>query len=123
MQSLDYRALAKKILGKFDWGIPQVKLYRIIDEAYGEQWSKQHDATRWYSTDTTPIRHIAGNLYSLHLGYGPTWAFKNAALEFLPRLLDAIVEKLIQKTGKDKVLHVLGASSGDTINAAHHGVK
>ena len=55
------------------------------------------------------------NLFSLHLGYGPTLAFKNAALEFLPRILQAMTQ--------NKVLTVLGASSGDTINAAHHGVK
>lgn len=37
------------------------------------------------------------------------------ALEFLPRLLSVLA--------KDKVINVLGASSGDTINAAHSGVR
>lgn len=54
-------------------------------------------------------------LYSLHLWYGPTFAFKNIALEFLPRLLSQLT--------KWKVINVLGASSWDTVNATHSGVN
>ncbi|GAB0174226.1 MAG: threonine synthase [Candidatus Altimarinota bacterium] len=122
MANLDYRALAKVILSSFDWGISRDELAAIIDEAYGEQWSKP-SGNDWYSKDTTPVKHIGEGLYSLHLGYGPTMAFKNVALEFLPRFLDAIIEKLTRRGTKAKVHHVLGASSGDTINAAHFGVK
>lgn len=124
MQNLDYRELAFTILGRFDWGISQEELKQIIDDAYNEaHWYKPQDADRWYTTDIAPVRHISENLYSLHLGYWPTLAFKNFGLEFLPRFLDAIIAKIWQQEGRTKVAHVLGASSGDTINAAHHGVK
>ncbi len=101
-----YQDIAKSILGKWSFGVREDELDQIIESAYGSQW--HHD-------DITPVKHISNNLYSLHLGYGPTFAFKNIALEFLPRLLSSLT--------KGKIIHVLGASSGDTINAAHSGVK
>ena len=103
---MSYRDLARAILGAWDFGVTKEDLSSIIDAAYGDQW--HHD-------DITPVKHITENLYSLHLGYGPTFAFKNIALEFLPRLLSIL--------SKGEKIHVLGASSGDTINAAHSGVK
>jgi threonine synthase len=104
--SMTYQQIAEEILWQFDFGITDWELEKIISEAYGEQWHHHH---------ITPVKHITENLYSLHLGYGPTFAFKNIALEFLPRLLSVLA--------KDKVINVLWASSGDTINAAHSGVK
>ena len=101
-----YQDIAKSILGKWSFGVREDELDAIIESAYGKQW--HHD-------EITPVKHISGNLYSVHLGYGPTFAFKNIALEFLPRLLSSLTQ--------GKIIHVLGASSGDTINAAHSGVK
>lgn len=101
-----YQDIAKKILGLWSFGLSENEFSDIIKKAYGSQW---------HHPDITPVKHITENLYSLHLGYGPTFAFKNVALEFLPRLLSQI--------SKGKNIYVLGASSGDTINAAHSGVK
>lgn len=71
------------ILGSWDFSVTRDTLDSIIDEAYGDQW---------HHMDITPVKHITGNLYSLHLGYGPTFAFKNIALEFLPRLLSVLTQ-------------------------------
>jgi threonine synthase len=106
LAGLSYQQIAQKVLWQFDFGITVDQLKGVIDEAYGEQWHHPH---------ITPVKHITDNLHSLHLGYGPTFAFKNVALEFLPRLLSSLA--------KDKVINVLGASSGDTINAAHSWVN
>jgi len=109
MSGMSYQDVAKTILGSFDFGISSVELWKVIDEAYGDQW---------YNSDITPVKKIDGTmtpLYWLHLWYGPTFAFKNVALEFLPRLLSKLVT--------DRTLHVLWASSGDTVNAAHSWVK
>jgi threonine synthase len=106
LQGQRYQDIAKCILGSWSLGISEDALSTIIEDAYGLQW---------HNSDITPVKHIAENLYSLHLGYGPTFAFKNIALEFLPRLLSVITAW--------QTIHVLGASSGDTINAAHSGVK
>ena len=124
MKGMDYRELALTILSRFDWGISGEELRQIINEAYNEaNWNKPMDTEKWYTTDIAPVRYIWKNLFSLHLGYGPTFAFKNFGLEFLPRFLDLIIAKIWQKNGSKKVAHVLGASSGDTINAAHKGVE
>ena len=104
---MSYQQVAEVVLGRFDFGIPQNDLYKVIKQAYGDQW---------YNKDITPVKEIGDtNMYSLHLWYGPTFAFKNVALEFLPRVLSEIVP--------DKILHVLWASSWDTVNAAHSWVK
>lgn len=107
MSAMSYQWLAQTILWRFDFGISENELQDVIAEAYGDQW---------HNEDITPMKQIGNtNLHSLHLGYGPTLAFKNVALEFLPRLLS--------KMAREKTFHVLWASSGDTINAAHSGVK
>jgi threonine synthase len=105
MSKSTYQQVAFMVLRNFDFWT-NIDLKQIIDPAYGNQW---------HHSDITPVKQLDDNLFSLHLGYGPTLAFKNAALEFLPRILQAMTQ--------NKVLTVLGASSGDTINAAHHGVK
>lgn len=105
MANMSYQELAKTILSKFDWGVAPEKLGGIVDEAYGDQWHRP---------EITPVQWIGNKIYSLHLGYGPTFAFKNIALEFLPRLLSELT--------RGRITNVLGASSGDTINAAHRGV-
>lgn len=107
MVGMRYQDVAKMILWeKFDWGIPEESVGTCIEGAYGAQWHR---------SEITPFKEVWENMYSLHLGYGPTFAFKNIALEYLPRILAELT--------KDKIIHVLWASSGDTINAAHHGVK
>lgn len=105
MSGMSYQELAKTVLSKFDWGISPEKLGGIVDKAYGDQWHRP---------EITPVQRIDNKMFSLHLGYGPTFAFKNIALEFLPRLLSELTW--------GRITNVLGASSGDTINAAHRGV-
>lgn len=102
-----YHNVVYNILSRFNFWVSDSDLLKIINEAYWKQW---------YRDDITPVKQIWNeNLYSLHLGYGPTFAFKNIALEFLPRLLSQLT--------KWKIINVLWASSGDTINAAHSWVK
>lgn len=53
-----YQDVAYAVLSQFDFGVTNVQLRKIIDEAYGEQWHHPH---------VTPVKHIADNLHSLHL--------------------------------------------------------
>ena len=57
--------------------------------------------------------------YLLELWHGPTCAFKDMALQLLPHLLTASV----QKTGLKKEVVILVATSGDTGKAALEGFK
>ena len=79
-----YQELALNILWRFDFWISRDELKSVINEAYWNQW---------HNKDITPVKQMWNlPLYSLHLGYGPTFAFKNVALEFLPRLLSKLTK-------------------------------
>lgn len=107
MCKMGYEDVAYSILSKFDFWISGDQLIEIINDAYGKQW---------YRKEITPFKQIWNmNLYSWHLWYWPTLAFKNIALEFLPRLLAVL--------SNWETVNVLWASSWDTINAAHSWVK
>lgn len=102
-----YQKVAYDILNRYDFWITSEELKEIINNAYWLQWHRK---------EITPVKQIWDtNLFSLHLWFWPTFAFKNVALEFLPRLLSVLA--------KWKIINVLWASSWDTINAAHSWVK
>lgn len=63
----------------------------------------------------TPLKQLDSDLFLLELFHGPTYAFKDIALQFLGNLLDL----LLTKRGEKGV--VLGATSGDTGSAAIAG--
>ena len=59
------------------------------------------------------------NLYSLELWHGPTAAFKDMALQIMPRLLS----RALKKTGEHRTALILVATSGDTGKAALEGYR
>ena len=66
-----------------------------------------------------PLINIDDEYNVLELWHGPTCAFKDMALQILPHLLT----KSMQKTGEDKTVVILVATSGDTGKAALEGFK
>ncbi|KAL9099896.1 MAG: hypothetical protein Q9163_004671 [Psora crenata] len=64
-------------------------------------------------------------LYLLELFHGPTFAFKDVALQFLGNLLEFfLIKKNKGKVGKARDhLTVIGATSGDTGSAAIYGLR
>ena len=64
-----------------------------------------------------PIKQLENNKYILELIYGPTYAFKDYALQFLGKLFSNSLIK------NPKKITVLGATSGDTGSAAIHAFK
>lgn len=85
--------------------------------------------TRSYSTfradDVTPLVHLQDNIHLLELFHGPTFAFKDVALQFLGNLFEYfLVRRNEGKTGRDRYhLTVVGATSGDTGSAAIYGLR
>ena len=73
----------------------------------------------------TPLVHLKDNLYLLELFHGPTFAFKDVALQFLGNLFEYfLVRKNAGKEGRDRHhLTVVGATSGDTGSAAIYGLR
>lgn len=66
-----------------------------------------------------PLNKITDNIYSLELWHGPTAAFKDMALQIMPRLLS----RALVKTGEKNTALILVATSGDTGKAALEGYK
>ena len=64
-----------------------------------------------------PVKKLENNKYILELIYGPTYAFKDYALQFLGKLFSNSLVK------NPKKITVLGATSGDTGSAAIHAFK
>lgn len=65
------------------------------------------------------VRLGNSNVYSLELWHGPTAAFKDMALQIMPRLLS----RSLVKTGESRTALILVATSGDTGKAALEGYK
>ena len=84
-----------------------------------------HFAESAYSMSTfddpevAPLRRLDESDYVLELWHGPTCAFKDMALQMLPHLLTAS----LQKAGSDKDVCILVATSGDTGKAALEGFR
>lgn len=106
LRPLSYKELALEIFKYFVDDISQDKLYEIINRAYKS----------FRTSEITPVVKV-GDIYILELFHGPTWAFKDIALQFLGELF----EKLLIEN--DKKINILGATSGDTGSAAIYGVK
>jgi threonine synthase len=69
--------------------------------------------------DTAPITELSGGKYMLELWHGPTSAFKDMALQIMPRLF----VRALRKCGEERNALILVATSGDTGKAALEGYK
>ncbi len=82
------------------------------------------DCKKAYCEDSFPggaaqLKKVNDTIYSLELWHGPTAAFKDMALQIMPRLLS----RALVKTGEDNTALILVATSGDTGKAALEGYK
>ncbi|CAK7903151.1 threonine synthase [[Candida] anglica] len=84
-----------------------------------------------YSTfrhkDVTPLQPIdkEKDLYLLELFHGPTYAFKDVALQFVGNLFEYFLTRRNADVADDKreTITVVGATSGDTGSAAIYGLR
>ena len=74
-----------------------------------------------YSTfrhpDVTPLKKLSDSTYILELFHGPTFAFKDVALQLLGNLFEFFLKRKNQRKApneKPEKLTVVGATSGDT---------
>ena len=82
------------------------------------------DATMAYSDEKfipspAPITELSGGRYMLELWHGPTSAFKDMALQLMPRLF----VRALRKCGEEREALILVATSGDTGKAALEGYR
>ena len=109
LRSLSYPERAAKILSKFLEDYSEEELLGYSRAAYGEQ----------FVGGAAPVVAIDSGIKVLELWHGPTCAFKDMALQIMPRLLSGALEK----TGESRQALILVATSGDTGKAALEGYK
>lgn len=110
MAAMSYRTLAEKVLGLFLTDYRPERLAEIVAASYGSNFATEKIA---------PLTPLADNMNILELWHGPTAAFKDMALQILPRLLTEAVK--IEGGGSE--VDILVATSGDTGKAALEGFK
>ncbi|KAI2786519.1 Threonine synthase [Penicillium oxalicum] len=118
-RDLSFAELAHRIMSLYisPSEIPSEDLKAIVEKSY----------STFRHPERTPVAALdpKDNLYLLELFHGPTFAFKDVALQSLGNFFEYfLVRKNQGKTGKDRHhLTIVGATSGDTGSAAIYGLR
>ncbi len=110
LRRLPYADRAAYVLSMFLTDYDKDALLEDCIAAYSEEKFKGGAA---------PVKRIDDTIKSLELWHGPTCAFKDMALQIMPRLLS----RALTMTGEDKKARILVATSGDTGKAALEGYR
>ena len=104
---LDYPAMAAEILGKYLTDYAPDFLAKAAAATYGSAFGGK----------AGHVEPVAEGVFSLELWHGPTCAFKDYALQLMPKLLVQAKKNL----GRTETTLILVATSGDTGKAALDG--
>ena len=106
-KNLSYSELAFEITKDFVISdeITKDDYWSIVKKTYGKEFGK----------DIISMENLNDKEYILNLFHGPTFAFKDYALQLLGNLYDFVLKK------KKIKITILGATSGDTGSAAIYG--
>lgn len=108
---LSYQERALAVLQLFLTDYTESELKSSIAGAYG--------GGKFTSSAVAPVVKVSDDVFALELWHGPTSAFKDMALQLLPRLLSCA----LKKNGEQAEIVILVATSGDTGKAALEGFK
>ncbi|GMM28264.1 threonine synthase [Martiniozyma asiatica (nom. inval.)] len=103
-----------------------IKQSEIPDEDLRQLVEKSYSTFR--AENVTPLVKIDSkdNLHLLELFHGPTYAFKDVALQFVGNLFEYFLQRknAAKKEGEERdIITVVGATSGDTGSAAIYGLR
>ena len=107
MQGLDYISLAEKIIFPF--------VGKNLNQLIGQISKKVYE--KFDNKEKAPLIELEKNFYIMELFHGPTYAFKDYAMQLLSELFSEVL-----KNSKSKIV-ILGATSGDTGSAALEAFK
>ena len=110
LSKMSYPERAATVLGKFLTDYTYEELLEDCSEAYSE---------KRFPGGAAPSAALGDKMRILELWHGPTAAFKDMALQIMPRLF----VRALRKTGEQKTALILVATSGDTGKAALEGYK
>ena len=100
-----YHETARLVLGTLLGDYTDEEIARCVEAAYGAQWD---------APGICPVTPL-GTDWLLELYHGPTCAFKDVALQMLPRLMS------VARAGDGRKIMIVTATSGDTGKAALDG--
>jgi threonine synthase len=109
---LDYAERAARIYEAFDLDFSPAEINAIMWGAYGNQWDDRRVA---------PVVSLDADTHMLELWHGPTSAFKDLALQCMPRFFSAALERERAAGQLKRDVLILVATSGDTGSAALAG--
>ena len=107
---LSYPERAAKILSLFLTDYTYDELIKDASEAYSEDK---------FIPSPAPVTALSDKKYMLELWHGPTCAFKDMALQIMPRLFT----RALRKCNETRTALILVATSGDTGKAALEGYR
>jgi threonine synthase len=107
-RGLSYVELAFEILSLYIDDIPADELRAIIGRTYTPEV--------FGSAQIVPLRALDESIALLNLSNGPTFAFKDMAMQLLGNLFESELER------RGTQLNILGATSGDTGSAAEYAM-
>ena len=110
LAGLSYEERAEKVLSLFLTDYTEDEIRSCVGKAYG--------GGKFDHEDRAPLKILA-DVSVLELWHGPTSAFKDMALQLLPRLMSTA----LKKTGERAEVLILVATSGDTGKAALEGFR
>ncbi len=108
-RAMPYRERAAEILRLFLDDFTKEELSGFAKAAYSDE--------KFDHPEIAPVKKLETGEYLLELFHGPTSAFKDMALQMLPHLMTAS----LKKTGQQREVCILVATSGDTGKAALEG--
>ncbi|TMW57400.1 hypothetical protein Poli38472_003325 [Pythium oligandrum] len=117
---LSYQALAVKVMRLFidESEISTADLKALVQKSYNSKTFRHKE--------TAPVVKVTEQLYVLELFHGPTFAFKDIALQFLGNLFEFFLKRKNAAKAPDAPKHsitVVGATSGDTGSSAIYGLR
>lgn len=107
-KNFSYTDLAFNVISLFAKDIPVEDLRKIINAAYTEEK---------FGIEEIVSLSALNEDYIVGLSNGPTFAFKDMAMQFLGELFPYLLEK------KNQHLNIVGATSGDTGSSAIHAMR
>jgi threonine synthase len=106
--SMTYQEIAYEVISPYiDSSLTEKDLKDIINKSY----------SCFDNSEITPLTKLNNEHYLLELYHGPTYAFKDLAMQFISQLMDFYLKENSQS------INILGATSGDTGAAAIESFK
>lgn len=112
LSTLSYADRAAFIYQLFETDFDDATITRLMHEAYGSAFDDERIAV---------VREVAPQTHVLELWHGPTSAFKDMALQCMPRFFSQALSQRSKAGEQSDTMHILVATSGDTGKAALDG--